>query len=274
MINFIRLLIFLQILQHIFSFHPTRLSSRLNHFFGVPEDYTVFNDKVEYIDLISSSYSSSTPTSKELPLFLLRNAFFPEVLIFSSCLFAPTSNLMYYLFSGTKDNIFEMKYRAMISDISRAENEFGYVQFTKGETETSFSIGRVGTICRVKNKVLYEDGKNDVLFDGIERFRINKIVKTLPYFVAEVDIIHDDEPTDNAAAIEVELEVYSALKYYLRLLPIIDPTSKPLKVTQAMKNIVLQYLTPWIMIEEFFFFSFMSYDEHESFYYAMLIANN
>ena len=124
----------------------------------------------------------------------------------------------------------------MISDISRADNEFGYVQFSKGETETSYSIGRVGTVCRVKNKVLYEDGKNDVLFDGTDRFRINKIVRTLPYFVAEVEIFHDDDPADNNAASELEAEVYSALKYYLRLLPIIDPESKKLKITQAMKK--------------------------------------
>ena len=90
MLNFVRLFIFLQSLHHILSFHSVRLSAKLSRLFGViPDDYTVFNDKVEYIDLISSSYSGSSPKSKELPLFLLRSAFFPEVPVFyveSSCI--------------------------------------------------------------------------------------------------------------------------------------------------------------------------------------------
>ena len=46
--------------------------------FGVPDDLTVFQDKVIFAD-ISSSVVSQSPSSRELPLFLLGSAFFPEV---------------------------------------------------------------------------------------------------------------------------------------------------------------------------------------------------
>ena len=53
---------------------------------------------------------------------------------------------------------------------------------------------------------------------------------------------------DNKTASELEVVVYSVLKYYLRLLPIIDPESKKLKITKLWKSIVQQFLILLIVI--------------------------
>ena len=53
---------------------------------------------------------------------------------------------------------------------------------------------------------------------------------------------------DNKTASELDVEVYSVLKYYLRLLPIIDPESKKLKITKRWKSIVQQFLILLIVI--------------------------
>jgi phage/plasmid-associated DNA primase len=69
----------------------------------------------------------------------------------------------------------------------------------------------------------------------LDRFKVRKIVKTLPYIVAEVEPnLADNEPADKAAASELELEVYSALKYYIRLMKSYGP-NKDMVVSKATK---------------------------------------
>ena len=65
--------------------------------------------------------------------------------------------------------------------------------------------------------------------------------------MVEIEIFHDDDP-DKKTASELEVVVYSVLKYYLRLLPIIDPESKKLKITKLWKSIVQQFLILLIVI--------------------------
>ena len=53
----------------------------------------------------------------------------------------------------------------------------------------------------------------------MSRFRVKKIVKTLPYLLADVepDIV-DDIPEDADEAKRLEMSVYNTLKYYVRLM--------------------------------------------------------
>ena len=129
-----------------------------------------------------------------------------------------------------------MKYRTMLSDISRKDECFGYI-YVDEDGPGKINIGSVGTICKVTRKILLEDGTNVIFFDGTERFLIKRIVKTLPYFVAEVEPIADERPTDVLSATELEVEVYSMLKCYMRLLQLVEvEDSKRFLFSQAMKK--------------------------------------
>ena len=61
-----------------------------------------------------------------------------------------------------------------------------------------------------------------VTYVGVSRFKVRKILKTLPYVTAEIEPnITDELPVDllaEAALIKLEKEVYDSLKYYMRLM--------------------------------------------------------
>jgi Lon protease-like protein len=129
----------------------------------------------------------------EIPLFVLGGAFYPQGVS--------------YL------NVFEMKYRTMMFDIGKGDDTFGYIHSENGQ------IAAMGTLCKVTNRELLEDGRQLIAFEGVSRFRVRRIIKTLPYIVAEVEPnIEDKIPSDMKEAIKLEQDAYDALKYYMRLM--------------------------------------------------------
>lgn len=108
----------------------------------------------------------------------------------------------------------------MMFDIAKTDDMFGYIH-------CDYSTGRlasVGTLCRVVERNLLEDGRQQISLGGIGRFRINKIITTLPYMQAEVETdIQDDDVSDEAAADKLEKDVYNYLKYYLRIFRYYNP---------------------------------------------------
>ncbi|KAJ1406225.1 PUA-like domain-containing protein, partial [Ochromonadaceae sp. CCMP2298] len=180
----------------------------------------LFFERVEYFDLSNagppsdtsspSTLSPSTP-SRTLPLFLLGAPFFPQ--------------------GTTYLNVFEMKYRTMMSNISKADETFGYIHTNSRTGE----IASVGTICKVVDRQVLEDGRQNIALEGVGRFRVNKILNTLPYMVAEVEPFLMDAAAEEAEAAKVEKEVFCSLKYYLRLLRSYDKNST-MVVTQATKR--------------------------------------
>ena len=76
-----------------------------------------------------------------------------------------------------------------------------------------------------------------ISFEGVGRFRVRKILKTLPYILAEVEPNIQDEPVESVdEAVELEREVYNALKFYIRLMQSYDP-NKDLTISQAAKAV-------------------------------------
>lgn len=172
---------------------------------------SIWRDKVRYFDL-SSSPSSSTQNSRNLPLFLLGGAFFPQGVTFL--------------------HIFEMKYRTMMFDISNSDKLFGYIH-TDSKTG---QIGCVGTLCKIRDIELLEDGRQYIALEGIGRFSVQKIVKTLPYILAEVETdLHDDQPIDIEADAKMEISLYDSLKYYMRIMKTYEP-NKNMVVSPATKQ--------------------------------------
>eukprot|EP00981_Chlorochromonas_danica_P000973 scaffold233_cov174-Ochromonas_danica.AAC.13 len=161
------------------------------------EELSLWKEQVEYVDLNAPLISSPSNTVRTLPLFLLGKPFFPE--------------------GGTILNVFEMRYRQLMYDIAKNDDVFGYIH-TNGATG---QIARIGTLCKVVERQLLEDGRQYIALQGIGRFQVNKIEKTLPYVVAEVETgIEDDPPKEDNEKLLEELErnVYDAVKYYVRLM--------------------------------------------------------
>jgi Lon protease-like protein len=172
----------------------------------------IFNEQVKYIDLNAADSTSSSPNSRTLPLFLLGAAFYPQ--------------------GSTYLHVFEMRYRTMMFDISNSDKLFGYIH-TNSRTG---QIAAVGTLCKITETELLEDGRQYIALDGVGRFKLKKIVKTLPYVVGEVELdMCDDIPADIPYVVNLEASVYDALKYYIRLIKSYTP-NRELTISQAAKN--------------------------------------
>lgn len=170
-------------------------------------------DRVQYVDL--NAQVEPSPTARPLPLFLLGVAFYPQGVTFL--------------------NVFEMKYRTMMFDCSNSDDMFGYIHTNPQTGE----IASIGTMCKITDRELLDDGRQYIALEGVSRFRVRKILKTLPYVLAEVEpYIQDDAPKDNQeeiSASKLEREVYDCLKYYMRLMKLYAP-NKNMTVSQATKK--------------------------------------
>ena len=175
------------------------------------DESSLWKDRVEFVDLSSAPLEPSS-TARPLPLFLLGGAFFPE--------------------GVTVLNVFEMKYRTMMFDCANADDMFGYFY-----TDGSGRIGLVGTLCKIVDRRLLEDGRQIIQIEGVGRCKIRRILKTLPYVQAEVEpLVVDDAPSGGeAAATKLEIEVWDAVKYYMRLMRSYEP-NKDMVVTSSLKR--------------------------------------
>jgi Lon protease-like protein len=119
----------------------------------------------------------------------------------------------------------------MMFDIANSDDMFGYIH-----TDNNGRIASVGTMCKVTDRQLLEDGRQYIALEGVGRFRAKKILKTLPYVTAEVEPdLLDDVPEDEAAVAKLESQVYDSLKYYMRLMKCYEP-NKNLVISQAAKK--------------------------------------
>lgn len=173
---------------------------------------SLWKDMVEFVDLSSLEASDPTSSSRELPLFVLGSPFYPM-----------GNNFL---------NVFEMKYRTMMFDCANGDDRFGYIF-----SDPSGQIGKFGTVCKIVDRELLEDGRQYIAIQGESRFKVRRILKTLPYVVAEVetDIEDDDKEMDDDRCANLEQDVYNTLKYYVRLMKEY-PRTKKMMVTQAAKT--------------------------------------
>lgn len=119
----------------------------------------------------------------------------------------------------------------MMFDIAKADDMFGYIH-----VGNNGQIAKVGTLCKVVDRKLQEDGRQLIALFGVGRFTVNKIMKTLPYVLAEVELdLKDDPVKDEAAVAALEKETYNCLKYYMRLMRVYS-TNKDLVISQSTKK--------------------------------------
>ncbi|GAB0496369.1 hypothetical protein MMPV_007681 [Pyropia vietnamensis] len=102
-------------------------------------------------------------------------------------------------------HIFEMKFRLLFNRISDGDKRFGIVLFDK-DAGTLARYGCVAEMTRMDN---LPDGRMMTLSDGVQRFRILKLVKSdrdepgaaaTPYLVGLVRLISDETATDAPTA--------------------------------------------------------------------------
>lgn len=173
---------------------------------------SLWGDKVEFVDLSSVEASEPSSSTREMPLFVLGSPFYPM-----------GNNFL---------NVFEMKYRTMMFDCANGDDRFGYIF-----SDPSGQIGKYGTVCKIVDRELLDDGRQYIAIQGESRFKVRRILKTLPYVVAEVDTgIEDDTmEVDEEKCQQLEKDVYNTLKYYVRLMREY-PRTKKMMVTQAAKT--------------------------------------
>ena len=113
----------------------------------------------------------------------------------------------------------------MMFDVANNDDVFGYIH----SNPQTGQIAAVGTLCKVTDRQLLEDGRQYIALEGKSRFRVTKILKTLPYILAEVDLDYIDEPVDEIFANKIETETYDALKFYIRLMRTYDANKDMVK---------------------------------------------
>ncbi|CAN0123965.1 unnamed protein product [Ascophyllum nodosum] len=90
-------------------------------------------------------------------------------------------------------HIFEMRYRQMFNDIGAKDNRFGMLV----SDPTTGRPCKYGTVLECAQRKLLPDGRQYVLNQAVERFRLLKVVKSTPYTVMDVEVgIPDDKPAE------------------------------------------------------------------------------
>jgi uncharacterized protein len=97
-------------------------------------------------------------------------------------------------------HIFEPRYRAMISDAMARDRRIGMIQPQRGnEGAPLYSIGCLGKIANVE---AMDDGRYNVLLEGIARFRlVRELDVTTPFRQIEAELL-DDAQDQHLAPVE------------------------------------------------------------------------
>ena len=82
-------------------------------------------------------------------------------------------------------NIFEMRHRQLIYDVG--DGYFGFSHFSQNNRKLSL----VGTLARVKDRKLMNDGRTFVIIEGVKRFYITDFITDKPYIKARVHTFED-----------------------------------------------------------------------------------
>eukprot|EP00904_Undaria_pinnatifida_P001042 jgi/Undpi1/10939/HiC_scaffold_3.g01465.m1 len=131
-------------------------------------------------------------------------------------------------------HIFEMRYRQMFNDIGTKDNRFGMLV----SDPTTGKPCLYGAVMECAQRKLLPDGRQYVLNQAVERFRVLKMVKSVPYTVMEVEVgIPDDVPFEGEPAKwgaeegtqlkDLEEQVFSTVNSVVELMNKLSPPADP-----------------------------------------------
>ena len=125
-------------------------------------------------------------------------------------------------------NVFEMKHRQLLNDLP-PDGLFGFVYYSTSQQK----LGLVGTLARIKNRKLLDDGRAFVTVEGVSRFYLSEFYSEKPYLKARVKVLSDYSEVDEDLLDELEREVFDELRTNLKLMEHIFP-SKNYKISRPI----------------------------------------
>lgn len=114
-------------------------------------------------------------------------------------------------------HIFEPRYRLMIGICLDEQREFGVVLIRSGSEVGGPAVPYdIGTSARIVQAERLEDGRMNILTQGVRRFRILRIIQETPFMAAEVEML-ESQGKDNPQVPALAQRVASLFTDYYRL---------------------------------------------------------
>jgi Lon protease-like protein len=115
-------------------------------------------------------------------------------------------------------HIFEDRYKMMIGECLENDSVFGIALYADGKI---FNIGCTAKIINVLKK--YEDGRMDILTQGVEKFVIENIIEEKPYLQADVQLL----PPEAGQGIPVSADMQeSAIEFFKKVIESLGQDTK------------------------------------------------
>ena len=127
-------------------------------------------------------------------------------------------------------HVFEMRNRQMLNDVG--DGVFGF-SFTSQALQ---KLALVGTLARIKQRKILEDGRTFVQIEGIDRFYIQEVVNEKPYIKARVQEYSDFTETTDYVLDMMESQIFDEVRFNMKLMKILFPTKN-----YSLNQNVLQY---------------------------------
>jgi len=113
--------------------------------------------------------------------------------------------------------VLEMQSRQLFNDVG--EEVFGFVYLNPQAQK----LALVGTLARIKNRVLLEDGRSIVTVEGIKRFFIKEFISDKPYIKARIQTF-DDYTEDEGILDALELDIFDEVRFNVKLMELLFPS--------------------------------------------------
>ena len=98
-------------------------------------------------------------------------------------------------------HVFEERYKELIGECLELERDFGLVYADEDGVREAGTRARIAEVLE-----RFEDGRLNVVVEGVERFRVERLTRGRPFLTAEVEPLEDewDEVDPQAASLAVE----------------------------------------------------------------------
>jgi len=103
-------------------------------------------------------------------------------------------------------HIFEERYRTMIGECLERGSEFGIVWL--GDDGLA-DVGCAAHVARLLER--FDDGRMNILAQGSERFRLLRRIEDLPYPAGDIELLPDDDPSEDEDAGDTARSSYADL---------------------------------------------------------------
>lgn len=92
-------------------------------------------------------------------------------------------------------HIFEERYRQMLRDVQLGNGLLGVIYSNPKESDSDLPhLGSIGCVAEIRDSKTLDDGRSNILTDGISRFYVDEYIDLLePYTIGEITFFEDYE---------------------------------------------------------------------------------